>query len=103
MFGPAKVMVPIPAAAGKSQVRFRFHYTASFDGWWMVDGVNPGRAGEPQIQVTFEVDGQGRLSVSARQDARKLKVTKVDSTELKLKPAALLEPGDLDEAEEDPE
>ena len=73
------------------------------DAWWMVDGVQPGRAREPQIQVTFEVDGQGRLSVSARQDDRKLKVTKVDSTELKLKPAALLEPGDLDEAEDDPE
>jgi molecular chaperone DnaK (HSP70) len=73
------------------------------DGWWMVDGVNPGRAGEPHVQVTFEVDGQGRLSVSARQDERKLKVTRVDSTDVKLKPAALVEPGDLDEVEDDPE
>jgi molecular chaperone DnaK (HSP70) len=73
------------------------------DGWWMVDGVNPGRAGEPRVQVTFELDGQGRLSVSARQEDRKLKVTRVEPTEVKLKPAALVEPGDVDEAEEDPE
>lgn len=73
------------------------------DGWWMVDGVNPGRAGEPQVEVTFEVDGQGRLSVSARQDDRKLKVTRVDSTDVKLKPAALVEPGDVEDAQDDPE
>jgi molecular chaperone DnaK (HSP70) len=73
------------------------------DGWWMVDGINPGRAGEPVVQVTFELDGQGRLSVSARQDERKLKVSRVDSPEVKLKPASLVEPGDADEAEDDPE
>jgi molecular chaperone DnaK (HSP70) len=73
------------------------------DGWWMVDGVNPGKAGDQQIQVTFEVDGQGRLSVSARQDDRKLKVTRVDSTDVKLKPAALVEPGDVEDAQDDPE
>jgi molecular chaperone DnaK (HSP70) len=71
--------------------------------WWTVDGINPGRAGEPVIQVTFEVDGQGKLSVSARQDERKLKVTRVDETDAKLKPAALVDPGDPDEAEDDPE
>jgi hypothetical protein len=53
--------------------------------------------------VTFEVDGQGRLSVSARQDDRKLKVTRVDSTDVKLKPAALVEPGDVEDAQDDPE
>ncbi len=33
----SRVMAPIPQAAGQSQVRFRFHYMAAFDGWWMVD------------------------------------------------------------------
>ena len=73
------------------------------DGWWTVVGINPGRAGEPVVQVTFELDGQGKLSVSARQDDRKLKVTRIDDSEVKLKPAALVEPGDQDEAEDDPE
>jgi hypothetical protein len=42
--------------------------------------------------------------VSARQDDRKLKVTRVERTEVKLKPAALVEPDDeMDEAEDEPE
>ena len=74
------------------------------EGWWTVDGVQPGRAGEPRIQVTFEVDGQGALSVSARQEDRKLKVSRLESTEVKLKPAALVEPDDeMDDAEDEPE
>jgi molecular chaperone DnaK (HSP70) len=73
------------------------------EGWWMIDGVQPGRAGEPRVQVTFEVDGQGGLSLSARQDERKLKISQIQSSEVKLKPAALVEPDDVDEAEDDPE
>jgi len=73
------------------------------EGWWMIDGVHPGRAGEPRVQVTFEVDGQGGLSLSARQDERKLKISQIESSEVKLKPAALVEPDDVDEAEDDPE
>lgn len=72
------------------------------DGWWMVDGVQPGRAGEPRVHVTFEVDAQGGLSVSARQEDHKLKVSRTDD-DSKLKPAALSEPDDSDEAEDEPE
>jgi subtilisin family serine protease/N-acetylneuraminic acid mutarotase len=37
-----QVRIPIPDAAGRSDVRVRFHYTASFDTWWQVDDVQIG-------------------------------------------------------------
>jgi len=70
------------------------------EGWWVVDGLTPGRAGEARVMVTFEVDAQGGLNVSARQEDRKLKVSKVDS-EAKLKPASLSEPDDDGEDAQD--
>ena len=69
----------------------------------MVDGVQPAKAGEPRVHVTFEVDAQGGLAVSARQDDRKLKVSRTDAEDGKLKPAALSEPDDSEDADEDPE
>jgi len=71
-------------------------------GWWTVDGVQPGRAGEARVFVTFEVDGQGGLNVSARQEDHKLKVSRADD-DPKLKPAALSEPDDSEDAEDDPD
>ncbi len=38
----SRELVALPQAVGKSNVRVRFHYTASFDGWWMVDNVTLG-------------------------------------------------------------
>jgi len=73
------------------------------DGWWVVDGVQPGRAGEPRIFVTFEVDAQGGLNVSARQEDHKLKVSRSDQDDAKLKPAALSEPDDSEDTEDDPD
>jgi len=73
------------------------------EGWWLVDGVQPGRAGEPRVYVTFEVDAQGGLSISARQEDRKLKVSRTDSDEAKLKPASLAEPDDSEDSEDDPD
>jgi len=35
--GPVHVDVPIPAAAGKSAVQARFHYTGTWAWWWEVD------------------------------------------------------------------
>ncbi len=60
--------------------------------------MQPGRAGEPRVHVTFEVDAQGGLTVSARQDDHKLKVSRTDDA--KLKPAA---PDDSEDAEDDPD
>jgi subtilisin family serine protease/N-acetylneuraminic acid mutarotase len=38
--GPLLTEIPIPQAAGQSQVQVRFHYyDASFDWWWEVDNV----------------------------------------------------------------
>ena len=73
------------------------------EGWWVVDGVQPAKAGEPRVHVTFEVDAQGGLAVSARQNDRKLKVSRTDAEDGKLKPAALSEPDDSEDADEDPE
>jgi molecular chaperone DnaK len=93
-----RIAIHVVRGAGRTAGKMRS------EGWWAIDGVQPGRAGEPRIQVTFEVDGQGGLSVSARQDDRKLKVSRLESTEVKLKPAALVEPDDdMDEAEDEPE
>jgi molecular chaperone DnaK (HSP70) len=73
------------------------------EGWWLVDGVQPGRAGEPRVHVTFEVDAQGGLSVSARQEDRKLKVSRTDGDDGKLKPAVLAEPDDSEDADDEPD
>ena len=73
------------------------------EGWWLVDGVQPGRAGEPRVYVTFEVDAQGGLNISARQEDRKLKVSRTDSDAAKLKPASLAEPDDSEDSEDDPD
>lgn len=72
------------------------------DGWWTVDGVTPGKAGEAKVMVTFELDAQGLLSVVAREDERKLVVRKLDKApEGKLAPSPLSEPDDDEDAEDD--
>lgn len=73
------------------------------DGWWVVDGVEPGPAGEPRVMVTFEVDAQGALTLSARQDDRKLRVSRSDDGDAKLRPAPLAEPDDFEDVEDDPD
>lgn len=73
------------------------------EGWWLVDGVQAGRAGEPRVYVTFEVDSQGGLNVSARQEDRKLKVSHTNPDDAKLKPAPLAEPDDSEDSADDPD
>jgi molecular chaperone DnaK (HSP70) len=76
----------------------------SSEGWWVVEGVSSGKAGEPRVLVTFEVDAQGALSVSAREEDRKLKVGKVDDdARAKLSAAPLSEPDEGEDSDEDPE
>jgi len=73
------------------------------EGWWEIDGVTAGRAGEPRVMVTFEVDAQGHLGLSAREEDRRLAIRKVETAD-KLAPSPLTEPDDDDEdVEEDPE
>jgi molecular chaperone DnaK (HSP70) len=72
------------------------------EGWWEVDGVAPAPAGEPRVMVTFEVDAQGHLALSAREEDRRLAVKKLDSAPAKAAPSPLTEPDDDEDVEEDP-
>ncbi len=72
------------------------------DGWWTVDGVTPGKAGEAKVMVTFELDAQGLLSVVARENERKLAVRKLEEAPAgKLAPSPLSEPDDDEDADAD--
>jgi molecular chaperone DnaK len=72
------------------------------EGWWEVDGVAPAPAGEPRVMVTFEVDAQGHLALSAREEDRRLTVKKLDAAPAKAAPSPLTEPDDDEDVEEDP-
>jgi hypothetical protein len=41
VFGPDQETTPVPQAAGKSSVEFRFHYSSTqvWGGWWQLDNV----------------------------------------------------------------
>jgi molecular chaperone DnaK (HSP70) len=70
------------------------------DGWYSVDGLGAGKAGEPHVMVTFEVDAQGQLALTAREDDRRLAVKKLEGHS-KLVPSPLTEPDDDEDAEDD--
>jgi molecular chaperone DnaK (HSP70) len=72
------------------------------EGWYSVDGLSEAKAGEPRIMVTFEIDNQGKLALTAREDDRRLQVKKLEKPE-KLTPSPLTEPDDDEDAEEDTE
>ena len=72
------------------------------EAWWEIEGVSPARASEPRVMVTFEVDGQGHLSLSAREEDRRLSVKKLDAAPAgKAAPSPLSEPDDDEDFEED--
>jgi molecular chaperone DnaK (HSP70) len=72
------------------------------EAWWEIDGVSPARASEPRVMVTFEVDGQGHLSLSAREEDRRLSVKKLDGAPAgKAAPSPLSEPDDDEDLDED--
>lgn len=51
-----EVVLPMPAAAGESDVQVRFRYSASWDYWWQVDDVFVGnRTCEPTIDGGYVV------------------------------------------------
>jgi molecular chaperone DnaK (HSP70) len=91
-----RIAVHVVRGAGRSAQKLRDQ------GWWVVDGVSGGRAGQPRVLVTFEVDAQGALSVSAREGDRKLRVAKVDDADrTTLAAAPLAEPDEDDDAGDD--
>ena len=72
------------------------------EAWWEVDGVSAAKAAEPRVMVTFEVDGQGHLALSAREEDRRLSVRKLENTPPgKTAPSPLAEPDDDEDLEED--
>jgi molecular chaperone HscA len=71
------------------------------ESWWEIDGVLPGKAGEPRVLVTFEVDGQGHLALSAREEDRRLSSKKLEAAPAKMPPAPLTEPDDDEDIEDD--
>ena len=73
------------------------------EGWYQVDGVGEARAGEPRVMVTFELDGQGQLSLSAREEDRRLSVKKLEKPPDRATPSPLTEPDDDEDVDQDTE
>ena len=94
--GEKRLLVHILRGAGRTADKLHS------DGWWEVEGLSAARAGEPRVMVTFEVDGQGQLQLSAREEDRRLAVKKLEKAE-KLSPSPLTEPDDDEDVEEDSE
>jgi len=94
--GDRRIAVHVLRGAGRSAQKLRD------EGFWVVDGVSGGRAGQPRVLVTFEIDAQGALSVTAREGNRRLRVSKADEGErATLVPAQLSEPDEDEDAADD--
>ena len=72
------------------------------DGWYSVEGLEPAQAGEPRVMVTFEVDAQGQLALTAREGDRRLAVKKLEKQD-RLTPSPLTEPDDDEDVDDDAE
>jgi molecular chaperone DnaK (HSP70) len=90
-----RVYVHVLRGAGRTAAALRS------DSWWEIDGVTPARGGEAQVLVTFEVDAQGQLALSAREEDRRLTAKKLESAPAKAAPSPLTEPDDDEDIEED--
>ena len=96
--GDKRVLIHVLRGAGRTADKLHS------DGWWEVDGISDGKAGEPRVLVTFEVDAQGQLGMTAREEDRKLAVRRFEKAgETKLSASPLTEPDDDEDAEDDPE
>ena len=96
--GDKRVLIHVMRGSGRTSDKLRS------DGWWEVEGVTSGKAGEPRVLVTFEVDPQGRLGLTAREEDRKLAVKKFEKgSSEKLTASPLTEPDDEEDVEDDPE
>lgn len=96
--GDKRVLIHILRGAGRTSDKLHS------DGWWEVEGITSGKAGEPRVLVTFEVDPQGQLALTAREEDRKLTVKKSEkSSSDKLTASPLTEPDDDEDVEDDPE
>jgi molecular chaperone DnaK (HSP70) len=89
--GEKRVLIHVLRGGGKTASALHS------DGWWAVDGVSAARAGEPRVLVTFEVDNQGQLSLSAREEDNKLPVRRIEKGSERLAASPLTEPDDDDD------
>jgi molecular chaperone DnaK (HSP70) len=92
--GDKRVVVHVLRGAGRTADKLHS------EGWWEVEGISGGRAGEPRVLVTFEVDAQGQLSLSAREEDKRLAVKRLEK-EAKLTASPLTEPDDDEDVEDD--
>jgi molecular chaperone HscA len=95
--GEKRVLIHVLRGAGRTADKLHS------DGWWTVDGLSGGKAGEARVMVTFELDDQGHLALSAREEEKRLAVKKIEKPGEKLAPSPLTEPDDDEDAEDDPE
>jgi molecular chaperone DnaK (HSP70) len=95
--GDKRVLIHVLRGSGRTAEKLHS------EAWWAVEGVNPAKAGEARVMVTFEVDAQGQLALTAREDDRRLAVRKVDKGAAVMAPSPLTEPDDDEDAEEDPQ
>ena len=93
--GEKRLFVHVLRGAGRTAEKLRS------DGWWEIDGVTAAKAGEPRVMVTFELDPQGQLAVSAREEDRRLSAKKIEKGAEKLYPSPLTEPDDDEDLDED--
>jgi molecular chaperone DnaK (HSP70) len=91
-----KLFIHVLRGAGKTASKLHS------DGWYSVDGVTAAKAGQARVMVTFDVDAQGALKVTAREEDRKLSVHKLDANpDRKPNPAPLTEQDDGSDLEDD--
>ena len=95
--GEKRLLVHVLRGSGRAAADLRS------EAWYQVDGVGEARAGEPRVLVTFEVDGQGQISVSAREEDRRLPVKKLEKPPDKTAPSPLTEPDDDEDVDQDTE
>jgi molecular chaperone DnaK (HSP70) len=90
--GERRIVIHVLRGGGKTAGNLRN------DAWYAVDGVAEAPAGAPRVLVTFELDAQGQLALSAREDERRLTVRKVDKQD---RVSPLTEPDDDDDSDDD--
>jgi molecular chaperone DnaK (HSP70) len=95
--GEKRLLVHVLRGPGRSAGQLRS------ESWYEVDGVAAAKAGEPRVMVTFEVDGQGQLSLSAREEDRRLQVKKLEQPPDRAAPSPLTEPDDDEDLDQDTE
>ncbi len=92
--GDKRVVIHVLRGAGRTADKLHS------DGWYSVEGIDEAKAGEPRVLVTFEVDAQGQLSLTAREEDRRLAVKRVEK-EGKMTASPLTEPDDDEDVEDD--